>query len=281
MSARLHDDPLADQRPHRQPDGEGRQPRHREPDRADDDRAGRAGASSPSRCRRSTCRRSRRTWPTASCRSPRRRRTPTPQPATGALTFVDNAVDTTTDTIKLKATLRQPRPPAVARPVRARHRCGSRRCRNATVVPSAGGADRPGRPVRLRREARFDRRAARRSRSASASNEDVVIEQGTEAGRDGRDRGTAAPRAGLARHSRPRRRRRRRGGGGAAAAVGAGRRRRSAAARIRIGLREPLRDLHPAADRDQPADGGASRCSASSRTARCRSAICRRSTTRR
>ena len=32
----------------------------------------------------------------------------TAQPATGTLAFVDNAVDMTTDTIKLKATLRQP-----------------------------------------------------------------------------------------------------------------------------------------------------------------------------
>ena len=75
------------------------------------------------------------------------------QPATGVLTFVDNAVDMTTDTIKLKATFDNHRSPAVAGPVRARQpaahhapardsSCRRRRCRPARTASSSSSSSR-------------------------------------------------------------------------------------------------------------------------------------------
>ena len=156
-----------------------------------------------------------RTWPAASCRSPRRRRTPTAQPATGALTFVDNAVDMTTDTIKLKATFdnadRRLWPGQFARVIAAAHdarrtrpSCRRRRCRPARTA-SSSSSSRPTQTVE-QRPVTVGQRVERRRRHR----------EGPEAGRDGRHRRPAAARAGHARARpdrrprRPARRRRRR-----------------------------------------------------------------------
>ena len=105
--------------------------------------------------------------------------------------------------------------------------------------------------------------------------EDMVIQKGLKPGRDGGHRRPAAARAGLEGRRRaapsgadpPAGR----GQGGAAG----GRRPGSGRGASADARHEHLRSLHQAADRDQPAHGWRSRCSASSRTARCRSAICR------
>ena len=132
-----------------------------------------------------------------------------PQGATGALAFVDNAVDMTTDTIKLKATFpnqdRRLWPGQFARVVAAAGDAAARR-RGA----AAGGADRAGRSVRLRGQGRFNRRTAaghaRTARGPGSGDRERV-----EARRSSRDRGTAAPRTGHTRHDRHGRGARRRG----------------------------------------------------------------------
>ena len=73
-------------------------------------------------------------------------------PVTGALTFIDNTVDSTTGTFALKGTFGKPGPPVVARAVRERdphvdH--AGRRHRG----PHRGGSNGSERPVRLRRQA--------------------------------------------------------------------------------------------------------------------------------
>ena len=72
------------------------------------------------------------------------------QPVEGQLTFFDNVVDPTTDTIKLKATFANTT--AGCGPASSRaSACGSRRSKRHGRA-TAGRADRPGRPVRLRRQ---------------------------------------------------------------------------------------------------------------------------------
>ena len=129
--------------------------------------------------------------------------------------------------------VRQRRSPAVAGPVRARHAAAhdaAARDRRA----DAGGADRPGRPVRLRRQAGFDRRAAAGHDRRSASSDDVVVEKGLKPGEtvvtEGQLRLEPGTRvhdrtAAAARRRRTRRRRTRRRQA-VRAAVGAGRQRR-------------------------------------------------------
>ena len=110
------------------------------------------------RARRSTCRRfapSRRAAPlvrsTAACAGRH------DAPSTGTVTFIDNAVDPTTDTIRLKATFPNARSPAVAGRSSSTSRCSCRVDPHAIVVPTARRADRPAGPVRLRRQGRTRR----------------------------------------------------------------------------------------------------------------------------
>ena len=114
------------------------------------------------------------------------------QPATGRLAFVDNTVDASTDTIKLKGRFdnddRQLWPGQFAR---VSLRLAT--LRQATVVPERSRPDGPGRSVRLRREARFDRRAAT-GRHRAARERGRRDRKGAEAGGDDRHRRAAAAR---------------------------------------------------------------------------------------
>ena len=83
------------------------------------------------------------------------------KPEIGYLTFVDNSVDNTTGTIKLKATFAESRSPAVAGPVfdRLTAARGAGECHRRAV---AGRSDRTVGRIRLRREGGHVRRAAAR-----------------------------------------------------------------------------------------------------------------------
>ena len=105
--------------------------------RADDDRAGRSRSTSPSRCRRCTCRRSSSTWRERQARrSPRRRRTPSAQPATGTLTLHRQRRRHDDRHDQAEGDVRQRRPSRCGPASSRASACGSRRCTNATVVPS-------------------------------------------------------------------------------------------------------------------------------------------------
>ena len=101
-----------------------------------------------------TCRQNK--LPVTATRAGRRRA----QPASGELDFIDNIVDPSTDTIKLKAQFANRRAPAVARPVRPRQPAlttlsrrwcvPARRCRPARTVSSSSSSS------------TMDRRAAHR-----------------------------------------------------------------------------------------------------------------------
>ena len=82
-----------------------------------------------------------------------RRPNDTGAPSTGRITFVDNAVDPTTGTIKVKGTFPNDRPPALAGPVRQRDRhaddrrrtrssCRRRRCRPASRARTSSSSSR-------------------------------------------------------------------------------------------------------------------------------------------
>ena len=116
------------------------------------------------------------------------RRTTTDRVAVGRITFIDNAVDQTTGTIKVKGDVPERRSPALARPVRQRRRsrwrpirtrssCRPSRCRPASraTYVFVVKADQT---VELRP---VDDRARRRAA-------ETVISEGLHAGRDGRDR---------------------------------------------------------------------------------------------
>ena len=101
-------------------------------------------------------------------------------PPQGELTFVDNSVDTTTGTIQLKATF--PNADDKLWPGQfVQVTLTLSELTNAVVVPIAGSAERPERPVHLRRETRSD--------GGRASGEDrhqlqgeTVVESGLQAG---------------------------------------------------------------------------------------------------
>ena len=160
-------------------------------------------------------------------------------------TFVDNAVDMTTDTIKLKATFDEHRSPPVARPVRARDPAARRRCQHAIVVPAqAVQTGQDGQYVFVvKPDSTVEQRPVTPGQRVDDDRRD---RQGTEAGRDGRHRRTAAARAG----SRVTTDRRWRGAGQAAAAAAAGAAAGRAAAQVqasgearrsRPGIAGPLR----------------------------------------
>ena len=171
------------------------------------------------------------------CRSPRRRRTAIREPVEGELTFVDNARRHDDRHDQAEGDVRQQGSPAVAGPVRARQPA-AHDAHERDGRPEPGGADRAGRPVRLRRQAGLHRgaaaghgRPARRRRSSSSikglrPGETVVtegqlrLEQGTkvQTGRSERRAGGGGGRGG--RGGRGRRRAGERGGSGRQASAG-------------------------------------------------------------
>ena len=117
---------------------------------------------------------------------------------TGRVTFIDNAVDPTTGTIKLKGTFDNADHglwPGLFVEVTLQLTTDARTrssCPAAAVQPSAVG------PVRLRREAPIARWRSGRSPSARQTGEEMVIADGAEGRRGSRDRRPAAAHAGRA-----------------------------------------------------------------------------------
>ena len=107
--------------------------------------------------------------------------TTAPCSAPATLLTTDNAIDPTTGTIKLKAVF----PNADNRLwpgqfVNVRLQLDVQRERPDGAV--GGGAARPGRPVRLRRQARLDGRRSSRSRSARTTATTAVVTKGLDDG---------------------------------------------------------------------------------------------------
>ena len=154
-------------------------------------------STSPSRCRPCTCRRSSAIWAPTSCRSSPLRRTPTSSRPTGQLTFVDNLVDTTTDTIKLKATF--PNTDHRLWPGQfARVSLRLTTLSDATVVPSQ--AVQTGQDGQFVFVVKPDSTVEQRPVTvAQRVGDDVVIEKGLKPGRDDRHGRSAPAGAGHAR----------------------------------------------------------------------------------
>ena len=163
-AAAVRDHSRADLGPHRRADGERRQPRarqrsgaarHHQPGHADLRRRSRF----PSRC----CRSCAATWRAARCASRRGRRAARATSPSARITFIDNAVDQTTGTIKVKGTFpnadRQLWPGQFVNVV-VRLTTESA----ATVVPSLAVQTGPDGSVRLHREGGSDRGVAARRR---------------------------------------------------------------------------------------------------------------------
>ena len=167
--------------------------------------------------------------------SRRGRRTTTAPPSVGRITFVDNAVDPTTGTIKVKGTFpnddRRLWPGQFVNVV-----VTLTTDPNAIVVPTA--AVQTGQQGTYVFVVKPDQTVELRPVTvARTRGDETVIKQGLTAGRDGRHRRPAAARAGQPRQRQDR---------------GAGRRRRH----------EPLRALHQAAGHDDADHARASSCSA-------------------
>ncbi len=150
----------------------------------------------------------------------------------------------------------------MARPVRAR-RPASRDAAARRRRAATGGADRTGRSIRLRGQARFNRRTASGHARTASGPGLWSIGEGIEAGRSSRDRGTAAPRTRNAR-SQPIRVRGARGGdAGTRRHEGRGAKVRrgsqvQASSQVQVGsqVSERLGVLHPPADCHELTDGG-------------------------
>ncbi len=113
---------------------------------------------------------------------------------TGTVALIDNQIDQTTGTIRVKATF--PNAAAALWPGEfVNARVLLRTMHNALTIPSGGPAARTRRHVRLRREARLDRRCAPLKVSGN-SEETVVVDERTAARRAGRDQQSVSPAAG-------------------------------------------------------------------------------------
>ena len=164
----------------------------------------------------------------------------------GKLTFVDNSVDATTGTIKLKGTF--PNTNRKLWPgqfVRVTLRLTTQP--NAVVVPNQ--AVQTGQNGSFVYVVKPDKTVESRPVTTGARvDQDMVMER-LGSGRDGGDRRPVAPGSGQQGKHQGRQRTR-------------GRRRPRTVAGLEGARREFLGNLHPAADRHQPADGWRSRCSA-------------------
>ena len=248
--AHLHDHPVTAGRAHGQPRREGRQSRHSQHHRADDDRAdparvrhllraGRAPADDQAAHGRRSAGGERVAAGSrgATCDRPahvlrQRRRS-------------DHRHD------QVESDLRQRRSLAMAGAILAGHAASL-----DTVAggrgPGTGGADRPGWPVRVRREAGFERRAAA-DHERPARERGRRDRQGPPVGRNSRHGGAIAARAGNGGVDGARREPGRAGGVAVPQAV---RERLRHQDRVRARVGEHLRDLHQTSDRHEPADGG-------------------------
>ena len=154
-------------------------------------------SSSSTRSRRSTCRSAvpeaqlpelKRYMAPGHARASRRcRPTSTARRRSGTITFIDNAVDPTTGTIKVKGTFPNDRSPAVAGPVRQRQRdavdrperdrrADARRCRPASRAPTSSSSSRIRRSSCGRSRSSAPAASSRSSRAASSAGETVVTD---------------------------------------------------------------------------------------------------------
>ena len=217
-------------------------------------------------------------WPSGDARRSRRSAaTATQRSGTGKLDVIDNQINQATATIRLKAIFANPKHAALAEPVREGAPAARRRARTRSSSPRPRSQHGPSGTFAYVVGAGLDRRRCgrstldghrratwRSSRSGLAAGEQVVVDGQAQLRPGAKVATSARPEPGGTRRDAERRARSRR-------PRRAGRRRRE---------QRRLRAVHPAAGRDDAADGrpAARRASAASRS--CRSRRCRRSTTR-
>ena len=177
--------------------------------------------------------------------------------ATGSLLTIDNQIDPTTGTVKLKALFPKRGQCALPQPVRQRPSAWSTRCATLSWFPTRRCS-----AARNRRSSTSSSRTTRSRRETSKSKEArATRRQSRAASRQAR---SSSPTASTS-CSRERR------------WLCAG---RNTAVSLNSDNHEPLSAVHPAADRDVAADGGSAARGRGRLSSSCRSPRCRRSTIR-